>query len=175
METCFPIADLDYISDDGNEKSSNHAGTNHYYSPQIRENIRRNLSIPHNRYKSDMYSLGLSLLYLISLTDVESISILENESERISELDPKYDKIKPIFHLMLEKNENSRPDFNALSALLNKTDYLDRLHLLSVRLLEHRAPCLVCTDLTMDSDLYLLNSSLICKRCLNLKKICFKV
>ena len=94
-------------------------GSELYMSPILFHGLHLNLlQVKHNTYKSDVFSLGMCLFYASSLTyiGVDSIRELTN-MQKIKEilfnhLDQRYSqKFLLLILLMLEVNEEKRPDF----------------------------------------------------------------
>lgn len=55
--------------------TSEFAGSQPYLSPKLEEYLQnKNLKLRHNIYKSDVFSLGLTLLEVVTLTSVEGLS-----------------------------------------------------------------------------------------------------
>ena len=104
-------------------------GSELYMSPILFHGLHLNLlQVKHNTYKSDVFSLGMCFFYASSLTyiGVDSIRELTN-MQRIKEIlfkhlgkrySPKYIM---LILLMLEVNEEKRPDFIQLEIKFNKT------------------------------------------------------
>ncbi|CAG9318005.1 unnamed protein product [Blepharisma stoltei] len=100
------------------------AGTPLYLSPKLREayaNFTNGLGngvAQHDPIKSDVYSLGLTFLYMASLKDLPDLTDLRNQEfkvrERIQEIGYS-DVIKEILTRMLIFDEDRRPDFVWLS------------------------------------------------------------
>ena len=102
-------------------------GSELYMSPILFYGLRANLiQVKHNTYKSDVFSLGMCLLYAANmhyngtdeireLTDMDEIrSILEKYlSERYS------NKFIELIHSMLQTDEQFRPDFEQLEIKLS--------------------------------------------------------
>ena len=107
-------------------------GSELYMSPILFLGLRNNLiQVKHNTYKSDVFSLGMCLLYAATLyfnctdeiremADMNEIQKILNKylSERYS------NQFISLIHLMLQVDEQLRPDFIQLEHKLN--------HLLSV-------------------------------------------
>lgn len=100
------------------------AGTPLFLSPVLRQAFTMQLlgqqvgPVTHDPYKSDVYSLGLSLVYLLKPS---SMSILGNQTElsnTISGLSI-HPTFRTILSSMLDVNEPTRPDFIALNTTLN--------------------------------------------------------
>ena len=94
-------------------------GSELYMSPILFHGLHLNLlQVKHNTYKSDVFSLGMCLFYASSLTyiGVDSIRELTN-MQRIKEILFKHlgqrysEKYIMLILLMLEVNEEKRPDF----------------------------------------------------------------
>ena len=102
-------------------------GSELYMSPILFYGLRANLiQVKHNTYKSDVFSLGMCLLYAANMhyngtdeiremTDMDEIrSILEKYlSERYS------NKFIELIHSMLQTDEQFRPDFEQLEIKLS--------------------------------------------------------
>jgi serine/threonine protein kinase len=82
----------------------------------------------HDPYKSDVYSLGMTLLYAANLQNPErayrwtgtGVGIDENGVKaELAKLAQNYSKtLHDTIEKMLRVNENERPDFNALRSLI---------------------------------------------------------
>jgi serine/threonine protein kinase len=97
-------------------------GTPLYVSPLVRSALARamesgSFKVHHNPFKSDVYSLGLILLYMTTLKSIEdlcSMSTLETKiNQRLSKLED-YPILKTTLEKMLKVNESERCDFNEL-------------------------------------------------------------
>ena len=97
-------------------------------SPILFHGLHLNLlQVKHNTYKSDVFSLGMCLFYASSLTyiGVDSIRELTN-MQRIKEILFKHlgkrysQKYIMLILLMLEVNEEKRPDFIQLEMKIRK-------------------------------------------------------
>ena len=102
-------------------------GSELYMSPILFYGLRANLiQVKHNTYKSDVFSLGMCLLYAANMhyngtdeiremTDMDEIrSVLEKYlSERYS------NKFIELIHSMLQTDEQFRPDFEQLEIKLS--------------------------------------------------------
>ena len=98
-------------------------GTSYYMSPELRKGFARtigpvlNKQMKYNPFVSDVWSLGLTLLTIVSLQSVEEFNDLENietiTKNRLNQL--KNPTIRKIIEKMLVIDENQRPDFIALS------------------------------------------------------------
>ena len=103
-------------------------GSELYMSPILFHGLHLNLlQVKHNTYKSDVFSLGMCLFYASSLTyiGVDSIRELTN-MQRIKEILFKHlgkrysQKYILLILLMLEVNEEKRPDFIQLEMKIKK-------------------------------------------------------
>ena len=103
-------------------------GSELYMSPILFHGLHLNLlQVKHNTYKSDVFSLGMCLFYASSLTyiGVDSIRELTN-MQRIKEILFKHlgkrysQKYIMLILLMLEVNEEKRPDFIQLETKIRK-------------------------------------------------------
>lgn len=98
------------------------AGNPAYASPKLAEAFKweqekKDISnFSHNAYKSDVFSLGLTFLYMatfIQFDQHQSMDKTEFENKRSQMVDSCIysEKIKNILSIMLEYDENKRPDF----------------------------------------------------------------
>lgn len=103
-------------------------GTPLYLSPIVRQAYGRSaitgvLQVKHNPYKSDVFSLGLVLLYMASLRNpvgLMNLSELEESlKKRFSEINNKFPKTSILIEKMLQVSEENRPDFIELQAFFN--------------------------------------------------------
>ena len=96
-------------------------------SPLLYNGLRTNqIDIKHNLFKSDVYSLGLCILYAATLNinylyqirkfiDMNTVKIFIYDL-----LQNKYSKkFIDLLSLMLEINENNRPDFLEMERIMN--------------------------------------------------------
>ena len=105
------------------------AGTLSYLSPILREAYRnlqkgkKKLRINHDPYKSDVFSLGLVLIYMTSFKRIDNIldlNILSKEIEKaIFKISERYHRIKILLREMLQMEESNRPRFTELNRMLN--------------------------------------------------------
>ena len=115
-----------------NTKSLGVVGTVLYLSPKLMkayDDVQKgkNLTglVEHNPYKSDVYSLGLTILYMASLKEpcglnfnIEGTTYLQNRVQRAIQQIPYSQDLKMILSAMLETEENSRMDFLQLKKYL---------------------------------------------------------
>ncbi len=102
-------------------------GSELYMSPILFYGLRQNLiQVKHNTYKSDVFSLGMCLLYAATMyfncTDEIREIIDMNEIKTILKkyLEDRYsNKFISLIHLMLQVKEQLRPDFIQLEEKLN--------------------------------------------------------
>ena len=165
------------VADFGNtvKKDSNCAmtlsGTPLYLSPILR-NVMDTRSDPfaikHNVYKSDVYSLGITFLYMASLKTVDDLSNLDNLEEkiqeRINELPNNYPQIKEILRKMLMVDEDLRPDFIELRGILKKKYNLVQININEIINLG-LSKCEICEEYKQESGMYAINAQFICKQC----------
>ena len=103
-------------------------GSELYMSPILFHGLHHNLlQVKHNTYKSDVFSLGMCLFYASSLTykGVDSIRELTNmqiiKEILFKHLGQRYsEKYIMLILLMLEVNEEKRPDFIQLEMKVKK-------------------------------------------------------
>jgi serine/threonine protein kinase len=100
-------------------------GTPLYLSPKLREVFMANQNmrvVNHNMFKSDVYSLGLTFLYMASLKPIKDLCMIigleQKIKSRIEELPNEYSIVKRILKEMLEVDEYNRPDFIELKRML---------------------------------------------------------
>lgn len=102
-------------------------GSELYMSPILFFGLRNGLiQVKHNTYKSDVYSLGMCLLYAASMHFSGTDEIREmTDMEQINETLYKYlgdrysNKLISLIHCMLETEELLRPDFISLEKKLD--------------------------------------------------------
>jgi NIMA (never in mitosis gene a)-related kinase len=102
-------------------------GSELYMSPILFFGLRNGLiQVKHNTYKSDVYSLGMCLLYAASMHFSGTDEIREmTDMEQIKETLYKYlgdrysNNLISLIHSMLETEENLRPDFISLEKKLD--------------------------------------------------------
>ena len=102
-------------------------GSELYMSPILFYGLRANIrQVKHNTYKSDVFSLGMCLLYAATMyfnctdeireiTDMNKINYILNKylGERYS------NKFISLIYVMLQVDEEMRPDFIQLEQKLN--------------------------------------------------------
>jgi len=108
------------------EEGNTLVGTPLYLSPALRaEFLKKIIGFPvtrvvHNPYKSDVYSLGLTLLHMAQLqapTELASLDDVESKRRTVLEQVPYSARVKEILGRMLELEEPVRPDFMQLKGL----------------------------------------------------------
>jgi serine/threonine protein kinase len=175
------IADLgSAIKKEGN--SATLMGTPMYLSPKLREAFSRgnqiSFNVEHDLYKSDVYSLGLTILYLASLNSVKdlcSIEFLQKKiDERIMALSNKYPSLVKLLSSMLCVDELFRSDFIELRIKLKSNadiKSLDSSNGLSIGrnilIQELSGTCQSCLKNCKEDNLFVFNDDLLCSNCLN--------
>lgn len=167
------LIDLDFLSDKEHNKSGDITGTKEYFSPEIQKLSLRTIKF-HNQYKSDVYSLGLTMLYLASLSDIGTISVLHNQFQRVNALDYKFNPLKPLLHSMLKENQRERPDFIILKVQLKNLQTAQVDFPLKQIIVLH-CPCNACGKIKSNGKIYLLDKKIYCSSCVDLKKIAYKM
>ena len=103
-------------------------GTPLYLSPQLREEMINKMQtlldrrVRYSPYKSDVYSLGLTILYMCKLApplDLAVLHQLQETTHHMLELIPYSYELKSIIYWMLQVSEHTRPDFQELQNYLN--------------------------------------------------------
>jgi serine/threonine protein kinase len=107
------------------QDSGSIVGTLQYLSPQLRRGYDSNrLHIEYNPYKSDVYSLGITFLFLASRRVNFDLCLLDNLKDkinyRLNELCQEYPRFCGILAKMLEVDEDSRWDFVELNNVLQQ-------------------------------------------------------
>jgi len=88
------------------------AGTPLYLSPQLREAFfSQSPQVSHNAYKSDVYSLGMTMLVLSILNPVRVINSSQENVAAVLAGIPYSEQFKGVIGWMLTSREESRPDF----------------------------------------------------------------
>lgn len=148
------------------------AGTPLYLSPILRESYQSNRSdnkVVHDMYKSDVYSLGLTFLYLSSLDSVRSLCTLENLQSliehRIINLRENYPRIKQILRYMLYVNEDFRPNFIQLREFVSSLD-VPEPQVLNVAL-PNQNKCMKCHREQNQDNIRIIGDIVICAQCFN--------
>ena len=103
-------------------------GSELYMSPILFSGLNEKLlQVKHNTYKSDVFSLGMCILYAVTLTEDSLCDIRElnnmNDIRKILEnyLNKKYSSVLiEILLFMLENDEKKRPDFIQLEKIISK-------------------------------------------------------
>ncbi|KRX10097.1 Protein kinase-like domain [Pseudocohnilembus persalinus] len=119
-EICLNFNDQQFLQD-----------KNFYLSPQLVQAIIVNDWIPNqNQYKSDVFSLGMTILHMINLSGLENVynykdaninkKIIEKHISRVQKQFSK--QFYNLVDQMLQYSEDTRPDFQELEILLNQYD-----------------------------------------------------
>ena len=103
-------------------------GTELYMSPLLFNGLRTGqVDIRHNVFKSDVYSLGLCILFsgsleMMSLYDIRKFVVMDDVKKYLEKtFKHKYSrKFIDLLSLLLEIYENQRPDFIDLEKILKK-------------------------------------------------------
>lgn len=117
-----------------NKVSLGVVGTVMYLSPillkaydDIQKGKNNSGKVVHNPYKSDVFSLGLTFLYMASLTppyglnyNIEGTTYLHHKIQRIIHALPYTENLKLALSVMLEVEEDGRVDFIELLKLVKK-------------------------------------------------------
>jgi serine/threonine protein kinase len=131
-------------------------GTPLYLSPILRSMYDKNdFTVEHDIFKSDVFSLGMSVLYMSTFCDLRFLYNSKKRSEEIKNLIKKITsrKVKAILKKMLEIDEVKRPDF---------------LHLQNFLKSFHDIPCEVCNEIDLNPHLF--EGSSLCEKCYSLKQ-----
>lgn len=89
-----------------------------YLSPILRNNYNKSGTAQHNPYKSDVYSLGVTLFSLCNLgLPAQLFSDAPCLQSAVGSL-PYCDTVKALLAAMLESEENLRPSYNQIQAAL---------------------------------------------------------
>ena len=111
------------------KKLAGHTDIQCYLSPALIKNLKKEEIKPvHSVYKSDVFSLGMIILYAglmknpIALYDFEKYQIKENELKQwIAEFKIKYSlQLTNLLQDMLRIDEDNRPDFIKLNEILTE-------------------------------------------------------
>ena len=102
-------------------------GTELYMSPLLFNGLRTGqVDIRHNVFKSDVYSLGLCILFagsleMMSLYDIRKYVEMEDAKKYLNKMfkDRYSSKFINLLSMLLEIHENKRPDFIDLETILN--------------------------------------------------------
>lgn len=103
-------------------------GTPLYLSPLLRRHYSEYLADPsvqsfhHNPYKSDVFSLGISLIHLAKLECPKSLAVTKNFPESLTKtltgLSRYSNTFKEVIRMMLAEEEDLRPDFIELKRIV---------------------------------------------------------
>jgi len=115
-------------------------GSPYFLSPLLKKNFLEHFGavefpqVRHDPFKSDMYSLGLTVLFLAKLRPCESLTRLQDlgaNTRREIESLPYSTRLKTLLSLMLAPEEADRPDFlilrTHLQAMETSESQLERL------------------------------------------------
>ena len=108
------------ISKMATSEAQNHTicGSIAYLSPILRQNYSTSGTVQHNPYKSDVYSLGVTLFSLCNLgLPAQLFSDAPSLLSAINAL-PYCETVKALLTAMLEPEESQRPSYNHIQAAL---------------------------------------------------------
>ena len=154
-------------------------GTPLYLSPLLREGYMKSnageFGINHDVYKSDVYSLGLTFLFMASLKDIRNLSNLNNLQNninaRLDEIRERYPFFTDLLRKMLAVDETDRVDFIQLEKILKKSNSkieINEANLSGIQFAQIEklfGKCEVCSNSFEESELFVLTSGLLCKKC----------
>ena len=156
-------------------------GTPLYLSPALRRPFLLNTGfegVAHDVFKSDVFSLGLTFLYLTSLTPVNDLNVIEGLEykihQRIEGLRHNYGRVCDILKGMLSVDEHFRWDFRAIMNELNRgTTIVDRLVCENVGKMikghgtveSFREKCSICNKEKSEDELLMFCAGIICINC----------
>jgi serine/threonine protein kinase len=138
------------------------AGTPSFLSPKLRYAFNQSILTgvmlaEHNPFKSDVYSLGIVFLFMMSLNYSNELKTLNNLSQNLKRiLDSfrnSYPKMVRLLSMMLELDEDQRADFKLLSETLNDLIVLQPSY------------CSRCRKATSDEELVAYQNSKMCRTC----------
>ncbi|CAD8152519.1 unnamed protein product [Paramecium pentaurelia] len=97
-----------------------------YLSPQLMQSLNDEMQPQHNPYKSDVYSLGMTMLHLSTLNncddcyDIPRSKVLHQQVQRrLQQIEPSFSSSYiQVLREMLLLNEDQRPDFIQLKQVL---------------------------------------------------------
>ena len=125
----YIISDLGCAFKTNDKSSFDIAGTPNYLSPKLRQaykTINQGCDLTdfnQNVYKSDVFSLGLTFLYMASLRDIQELGVIDEiEYSRILARrlqGVRYKTVSQILQCMLAYNEENRWDFMDLCGFFN--------------------------------------------------------
>ena len=122
----------DLIDFYGSFKEETVAGTPYYMSPELKLALLEDFAhTQYNPYKSDVYSLGLTLLFCYIQRPPDELLVLRTLSENTREVvsSVPYRELQGLIGLMLTVDAESRPDFLQLRSLTKPLHPLHCLHL----------------------------------------------
>ena len=179
-------------------------GTANYLSPILRDAYNRNQgdqieTVHHNPFKSDVFSLGLVILYMATFKDPTIFkkvkTLKEDLDECIKSLGREYNNLKIILRALLSYDENTRPDFLELREQMLITHSYNDLnfctkcqnYLISTNFIQiydtlycptceqetksNTHKCSECNKKKGFSEVYIFENKVYCKECLNIKSL----
>ena len=144
-------------------------GSPYFLSPALKQAFQLvcrgpSQGVSHNLFKSDVYSLGLTWLYMAKLAPSQQLvrveELRENTEREISNL-PYSEKLKRTIQLMLTFEEKQRPDFLMLQAYL-KSGRSDLVTALNADLTADRLELLLATGKAICATIQI---TLKCRHC----------
>ena len=157
-------------------------GTPMYLSPKLREAFSQGsqitFSVQHDLYRSDVYSLGLTMLYLASLNSVKDLCLLDHLQEkidgRIMALTNNYPRLVKFLKYMLAVDEHYRCDFFELKrelandAQIRSFDSSTAINIgRGVRIEKLSGKCQSCLKNCEEDKILAFNDDLLCSDCYN--------
>lgn len=160
-------------ANESSQMSQTIAGTPNYLSPELREAYIAHLqgltpSLSHNVYKSDVFSLGLTFLYMACLDDgpvalnVPIQKIEEINSKKMNDIRPRYPEFVNILARMLAIRENERVDFLQLASLLSIE--IENKGVITKTIKEDTCDC---CDKIIKTSYFSINTIKICNSCID--------
>lgn len=153
-------------------------GTPLYLSPKLKYAFLQpgmnSMTIDHDVFKSDVYSLGLTFLYMASLKDVRDLSQLadlqQNINRRIESLPNDYSTLKKFLRKMLEVEEIDRMNFTELNKELKNLNIIKTLKAGSIvaknaKIMNLIGKCCICNTDYEESEILIFCYKLVCRNC----------
>ena len=130
-------------------------GSPYFLSPLLKKNFLEHFGaeefpqVRHDPFKSDMYSMGLTVLFLAKLRPCESLTRLQDlgtNTKREVDTSPYSARLKTLLGLMLAPEEADRPDFLALRTHLQAMETSESQ---LERILASGLPVIACVTLPL--------------------------
>jgi serine/threonine protein kinase len=141
-------------------------GTPLYLSPIVRDAYAKSLAnghsrLNHNPYKSDIYSLGLIMLYMASFKNpagLTNLNTLEQSlKQRLQEIQKNYPNLFNVLSWMLCIDETRRPDFFDLEKYLNQ--------IFGAQTQQVKVSCQNCSAEVLNNEIQEISGSQYCQTC----------